>query len=164
MQPPSCPCSAHCMQILVSALACRYETASLVGGQYRAALSQALNATNRRWTAHLAAEEADRLTPIVESLSSRCIHHLCVLIVIWHAGQCMRQQWLSTSGKYTWGCSSSAGSCTAACQHAATGVCTGADLTPIPAVRAYLCWSLWFAGLQFAPSYSTPAVRLYQEV
>ena len=51
----------------------RYETASLVGGHFRAALSQALNATHRRWTAHLAADEADRLTPIVESLGTRCV-------------------------------------------------------------------------------------------
>lgn len=55
---------------------CRYETASLVGGKFREALSRALVATQRRWAAHLAADEADRLTPIVESLSSRCGRHL----------------------------------------------------------------------------------------
>ena len=37
----------------------------------RAALSKALVVTARRWAAVVAPEEADRLTPVVESLSQR---------------------------------------------------------------------------------------------
>jgi hypothetical protein len=37
----------------------------------RSALSKALVVTARRWAAVVAPEEADRLTPVVESLSQR---------------------------------------------------------------------------------------------
>ena len=40
----------------------------------RAGLSKALVVTARRWAAVVAPEEADRLTPVVESLSQRCVH------------------------------------------------------------------------------------------
>lgn len=39
----------------------------------RANLSKALVVTARRWAAVVAPEEADRLTPVVESLSQRCV-------------------------------------------------------------------------------------------
>ena len=44
---------------------------SLVVGAFRSQLSRALAITARKWNARFAAEEADRLAPIVESLSSR---------------------------------------------------------------------------------------------
>ncbi|MCO5583929.1 hypothetical protein L7F22_037847 [Adiantum nelumboides] len=47
------------------------QLASLVVGQFRSKLSKALVLTNRKWMAMIAEEEADRLTPIVEALSSR---------------------------------------------------------------------------------------------
>ena len=49
----------------------RSDIASLVVGHFRAHLSKALIVTARKWAASLAEEEADRLTPIVDSLSSR---------------------------------------------------------------------------------------------
>lgn len=39
----------------------------------RASLSRALVVTARRWAAVVAPEETDRLTPVVESLSQRCV-------------------------------------------------------------------------------------------
>jgi DNA primase large subunit len=50
----------------------RHEVASLVVGHFRAGLSHSLAVTARRWAATIADEEADRLTPIVLSLSERC--------------------------------------------------------------------------------------------
>ena len=38
---------------------------------YRSQLSQALVSTSRKWASHIAAEESERLTPIVEALSAR---------------------------------------------------------------------------------------------
>ena len=49
----------------------RSQLASLVLGAFRAHLSRALAITARKWTARFAGEEADRLAPIVESLSTR---------------------------------------------------------------------------------------------
>ena len=39
--------------------------------QCRSQLSQALVATARKWASHIAAEESERLTPVVEALSTR---------------------------------------------------------------------------------------------
>ncbi|PSC74333.1 putative DNA primase large subunit [Micractinium conductrix] len=47
------------------------QMSSLVVQPFRAALSKALVVTARRWAAVVAPEEADRLTPIIESLSQR---------------------------------------------------------------------------------------------
>ncbi|KAL4459160.1 hypothetical protein ABPG75_014025 [Micractinium tetrahymenae] len=47
------------------------QMSSLVVQPFRAALSKALVVTARRWAAVVAPEEADRLTPVVESLSQR---------------------------------------------------------------------------------------------
>eukprot|EP00250_Pteridium_aquilinum_P035747 c9887_g1_i1 orf=648-2051(-) len=49
----------------------RTQLASIIVGQFRSKLSKALVLTNRKWTAMIAEEETDRLTPIVEALSSR---------------------------------------------------------------------------------------------
>ncbi|CAM6091310.1 unnamed protein product [Calypogeia fissa] len=49
----------------------RTQLASIVVGQFRARLSKALLLTNRLWTSTIAAEEKDRLTPVVEALSVR---------------------------------------------------------------------------------------------
>lgn len=43
----------------------------------RAGLSKALVVTARRWAAVVAPEEADRLTPVVESLSQRYVFFCC---------------------------------------------------------------------------------------
>ncbi len=50
----------------------RHEVASLVVGHFRAGLSHSLALTARRWAASIADEEAERLTPVVLSLSERC--------------------------------------------------------------------------------------------
>ncbi len=57
----------------------RHEVASLVVGHFRAGLSQALALTARKWAASIADTEADRLTPIVLSLSERCAPPLALL-------------------------------------------------------------------------------------
>ena len=49
----------------------RHEVASLVVGRFRAGLSHALVLTARRWAMQLAEEEADRLTPLISTLSER---------------------------------------------------------------------------------------------
>eukprot|EP00884_Botryococcus_braunii_P016382 jgi/Botrbrau1/3427/Bobra.139_1s0007.1 len=49
----------------------RYEVASLVGSHFRSHLSQALTLTSRKWASYIAAQEADRLAPLVEALSTR---------------------------------------------------------------------------------------------
>ncbi|KAL2612907.1 hypothetical protein R1flu_024599 [Riccia fluitans] len=49
----------------------RDQLASIVVGQFRGRLTKALALTNRLWTTTIAAEEKDRLTPIVEALSMR---------------------------------------------------------------------------------------------
>ncbi|BDA49539.1 DNA primase large subunit [Coccomyxa sp. Obi] len=49
----------------------RQQVASLVVGHFRAGLSHSLAITARRWAAAIADEEAERLTPIVLSLSER---------------------------------------------------------------------------------------------
>jgi len=46
--------------------------ASLLAGHFRAALSRGLAVAARRWAAGGAAEERDRLAPVVEALSQRC--------------------------------------------------------------------------------------------
>ena len=48
------------------------EIGSLVVSHFRARLSKALALTARKWASQLSAEEADRLTPVVEALSVRC--------------------------------------------------------------------------------------------
>ena len=47
------------------------QIASLVVAHFRARLAKGLALTARRWATHIANAEADRLTPVVESLSSR---------------------------------------------------------------------------------------------
>lgn len=47
------------------------DIASLVVGHFRSQLSQALVETARKWASHIAAEESERLTPVVEALSTR---------------------------------------------------------------------------------------------
>lgn len=47
-------------------------------GACRSQLSQALASTSRKWASHIAAEESERLTPIVEALSTR--HEAPVLL------------------------------------------------------------------------------------
>lgn len=47
------------------------QVASLLAGHFRMALSRGLAAAARRWASGGAAEEADRLAPIVEALSQR---------------------------------------------------------------------------------------------
>ena len=49
----------------------------------RAALSKALVVTARRWAAVVAPEEADRLTPVVESLSQRCVGGVAMMPAGW---------------------------------------------------------------------------------
>ena len=49
----------------------RQQVASLVVGHFRAGLSHSLAITARRWAASIADEEAERLAPIVLSLSER---------------------------------------------------------------------------------------------
>jgi DNA primase large subunit len=49
------------------------QIASLVVAHFRARLARGLALTARRWATHVADAEADRLTPVVESLSSRCV-------------------------------------------------------------------------------------------
>ena len=49
------------------------QIASLVVAHFRARLAKGLALTARRWATHVADAEADRLTPVVESLSSRCV-------------------------------------------------------------------------------------------
>jgi hypothetical protein len=44
--------------------------------QNRSGLSRALALTSRRWAAQIAGEEAERLTPIVLTLSERCARTL----------------------------------------------------------------------------------------
>jgi DNA primase large subunit len=44
---------------------------SLLVGEFRTALSKALVVTQRKWAARFAADEADRLAPLVESLATR---------------------------------------------------------------------------------------------
>jgi len=44
---------------------------SLLVGEFRSSLSKALAVTQRKWAARFAAEEADRLAPLVESLATR---------------------------------------------------------------------------------------------
>ena len=48
------------------------QIASLVVAHFRARLSKSLVLTSRKWATHSADAEADRLTPVVESLSTRC--------------------------------------------------------------------------------------------
>ena len=55
-----------------SAYVHKREMGSLVVSHFRKQLGLALALTARRWASQLAAEEADRLTPIVEALSMRC--------------------------------------------------------------------------------------------
>ena len=52
----------------------RHEVASLVVSRFRAGLSHALVLTARRWATVIADEEADRLTPLISTLSERCAH------------------------------------------------------------------------------------------
>ncbi|DBA73367.1 TPA: hypothetical protein ACH3X1_011411 [Trebouxia sp. C0004] len=47
------------------------DVASLVVGHFRSQLSRALVTTSRKWASHIAAEESERLTPVVEALSTR---------------------------------------------------------------------------------------------
>ncbi len=47
------------------------QVASLLAGHFRAALSRGLAVAARRWAAGGAAEERDRLAPVVEALSQR---------------------------------------------------------------------------------------------
>ncbi|KAB2620484.1 DNA primase large subunit [Pyrus ussuriensis x Pyrus communis] len=61
----------------------RNQVVSLVATQFRSLLSKALILTNRKWTTTIAEQEKDRLTPIVEALSSSYLgpdysedHHL----------------------------------------------------------------------------------------
>ncbi|KAK9838163.1 hypothetical protein WJX81_005591 [Elliptochloris bilobata] len=49
----------------------RHEVASLLAGHFRVTLSRGLAAAARRWASGGAAEEADRLAPILEALSQR---------------------------------------------------------------------------------------------
>ncbi|CAI5532711.1 unnamed protein product [Closterium sp. Naga37s-1] len=49
----------------------RDQLAAIVVGQFRAKLSKALVATNRKWLAHIQEDEQDRLTPVIEALSTR---------------------------------------------------------------------------------------------
>ncbi|CAK9864565.1 unnamed protein product [Sphagnum jensenii] len=49
----------------------RDQLVAIVSNHFRARLSKALVLTNRKWTATIAEEEKDRLTPIVEALSTR---------------------------------------------------------------------------------------------
>lgn len=49
----------------------RDQLTSIVGGLFREGLSKALTLTGRKWAASIAEEERDRLTSLVESLSSR---------------------------------------------------------------------------------------------
>ena len=49
----------------------RHEVASLVVSRFRAGLSHALVLTARRWATLIADEEADRLTPLISTLSER---------------------------------------------------------------------------------------------
>ena len=55
-----------------SAYVHKREMGSLVVSHFRKQLGLALALTARKWASQLAAEEADRLTPIVEALSMRC--------------------------------------------------------------------------------------------
>ncbi|KAL3134829.1 hypothetical protein ABBQ32_007800 [Trebouxia sp. C0010 RCD-2024] len=47
------------------------DVVSLVVGHFRSHLSQALVETARKWASHIAAEESERLTPVIEALSTR---------------------------------------------------------------------------------------------
>ncbi|KAA6417087.1 MAG: putative DNA primase large subunit-like [Trebouxia sp. A1-2] len=47
------------------------DVASLVVSQFRSQLSRALATTSHKWASHIAAEESERLTPVVEALSTR---------------------------------------------------------------------------------------------
>ncbi|KAG0568931.1 hypothetical protein M758_6G049500 [Ceratodon purpureus] len=49
----------------------REQLVTIVANHFRSMLSQALVLTNRNWTAMFAAQEEDRLTPILEALSKR---------------------------------------------------------------------------------------------
>lgn len=49
----------------------RDQLVTIVANHFRSMLSQALVLTNRNWTAMFAAQEEDRLTPILEALSKR---------------------------------------------------------------------------------------------
>ncbi|CAI7861670.1 unnamed protein product, partial [Closterium sp. NIES-54] len=49
----------------------RDQLAAIVVGQFRAKLSKALVATNRKWLAHIQEDEQERLTPVIEALSTR---------------------------------------------------------------------------------------------
>ena len=49
----------------------RHEVASLVVSRFRAGLARALALTARRWATLIADEEADRLTPLISTLSER---------------------------------------------------------------------------------------------
>ena len=55
-----------------SAYVHKREMGSLVVSHFRKQLARALGLTARRWASQLAAEEADRLTPMMEALSMRC--------------------------------------------------------------------------------------------
>lgn len=56
-----------------SAYVSKDQVASLVVQPFRAGLAKGLALTARRWAAVVAPGEADRLTPVVESLSQRCV-------------------------------------------------------------------------------------------
>lgn len=45
----------------------------------RTQLSRGLVATSRKWASHIAAEESDRLTPVIEALSTRLAALPCTL-------------------------------------------------------------------------------------
>ena len=62
----------------------RHEVASLVVSRFRAGLSHALGLTARRWATVIADEEADRLTPLISTLSERwaCIPPLGSSVIL----------------------------------------------------------------------------------
>ena len=49
----------------------RRDMGMVIGSHFRVQLNRALSLTATRWVGHLAAEEAERVTPIVEGLSQR---------------------------------------------------------------------------------------------
>ena len=60
-----------CININIQRELARRQVASLLTGHFRVTLSRGLAAAARRWASGGAAEEAERLAPIVEALSQR---------------------------------------------------------------------------------------------
>ena len=53
---------------------------------YRAELSKAMVAAAARYSSHIAVTEAERLTPVIEALSNRCVPFpSCSSIAVTHA-------------------------------------------------------------------------------